>query len=387
MPTTRDSDPSADLPVCGAEPSRIDGAETSRIDGAETSRIGGAETSRIGGAGERLPGAGARPSAKPAALKPGDRIGLVAPSGSTTRPRAAEEGAERLEALGFRVVSGRSCRAARRGYLAADDTLRAAAFFADPLVRGIVCLKGGYGTPRILDLVDYTAAAADPKVFIGYSDITGIHLALARYAGIPTFHGPMAMSMTGGLDPLSTAAWLRALCSPGPLGRIPAVPPEPHAGSGEGSPYPEVADIPVRGTLVGGVARGRLTGGNLSLVAALAGTPYAVVPEESILFLEDIGEEPYRVDRMLTQLRLAGVFDACAGVVFGGWTNCDPKEPERSLVLREVFMDVVAPSGKPLLAGFPAGHCVPNITIPLGVEVILDADAGTLDFIEAATHA
>jgi muramoyltetrapeptide carboxypeptidase len=317
----------------------------------------------------------ARARRKPRALRRGDTLGLIAPSGSTKDRGAAARGIAALEAMGFSVRAGRSCLAERYGYLAADDELRAQdinEFFADPAIDGIVCFKGGYGTPRILDRIDYAIVRENPKAFIGYSDITALHLAFARYAGFPTYHGLMAMSMLGGADDFSVEAWLGCVLAEGPLGTL-AYPP---ASADSLAPRPEA--------LVGGQARGILMGGNLSLVAALAGTPYALEPEGTILFLEDVGEEPYRIDRMLTNLRLSGVFERCAGVLLGGWTNCEPEDPERSLSLRKVFEDVIAPSGKPLLMGFPAGHCVPTLCLPLGVEAALDADAGTLTMLEAA---
>ncbi len=310
----------------------------------------------------------ARAGKLPGALRPGDAIGVIGPSGSSKDPALADKGAAAIESLGFRVVIGDSCRR-RYGYLAAPDELRAAdlnAFFADDAIDGIVCMKGGYGAPRILDMLDYADIARHPKVFAGYSDITALHLALRRYAGFPTFHAPMAVSMAGGFDEFSAASWMAALTTPGPLGKL--LPPsgsEPRA-------------------LSGGTARGPLVGGNLSLVAALTGTPYALVPDGAILFLEDVDEEPYRVDRMLTQLRLAGVFERCSGVVLGHWTHCEPKDPDRSLSLERVFADVILPSGKPVLAGFAAGHSIPTLSFPLGVEAVLDADAGTLEIVEAA---
>jgi muramoyltetrapeptide carboxypeptidase len=167
-----------------------------------------------------------------------------------------------LEALGFKVKAGQSCLVERYGYLAADDDLRASdinAFFAEPSIDGIVCFKGGYGTPRILDRIDYDTVRANPKAFIGYSDITALHLAFARYAGFPTYHGIMAMSMTGSADSFSIDAWLACIMASGPLGAL-AYPP-PAAGV--------QAERPT--ALVGGQARGVLMGGNLSLVAALAG--------------------------------------------------------------------------------------------------------------------
>jgi len=279
-----------------------------------------------------------------------------------------ERSAAAIAAQGFKVVVGESCRR-KYGYLASPDELRASdigRFFADRSIDGIVCMKGGYGTPRILDLVDYPAVAANPKVFAGYSDITGLHLAFQRFAGFPTFHSPMGISMDGVFDEFSAASWRAALMTPSPLGRLPPLPPNtPKA-------------------LVGGKARGPLIGGNLSLVAALTGTPYALVPDGAIIFLEDIDEEPYRIDRMLTQLRLAGVFKRCAGVVLGHWTRCEPKDAERSLTLEQVFADVIVPAGKPAITGFAAGHSIPTHSFPMGVEAVLDADAGTLEIVESA---
>ena len=334
------------------------------------------------------PRPGSRVKAKPLAI--GDTLGLVAPSGSTKDAKAVAKGVAALEKLGFKVLAGRSCSAGRYGYLAAEDTLRASDindFFADPQVHGIVCFRGGYGTPRMLDLIDYSVVAANPKVFVGYSDITAIHLSFARHAGFPTFHGLMASSLAGKMDSFSRESWLHCLTSAQALGELPYPQPTPTkrpSGASADMPH-EAAELPGHGALVPGRATGILMGGNLSLVAALTGTPYALEPEGKIVFLEDVNEEPYRVDRMLTQLRLAGVFERCEGVVLGSWTHCEPEDPERSLTLLQVFKDVIAPAGKPVLMGFPAGHCLPTLSFPLGVEVELDADAGTLTVTEAAT--
>jgi len=307
---------------------------------------------------------------RPQALRPGDTVGLAAPSGSLQDPSQADEAAALLRRLGFvpRIAPG--CRVAH-GYLAGDDALRAAdlnALFADPGVRGIVCLKGGYGASRILDGLDYPLIARNPKVFVGYSDITALHLALDRRCGLVTLHGPVGISralLEG--DAASTASWLRALTSSEPLGRLENPP---------GAP-------PLR-TLAGGRARGTVTGGNLSLVAASLGTPFELDARGRILFLEDVDERPYRVDRMLTQLRLAGKFRQCAGVLLGDWSGCLPEEGKPSLGLEEVFRDLLAGAGKPVLAGFQAGHCRPTLTLPFGVEAVLDADAGSFELVEPA---
>lgn len=309
---------------------------------------------------------------KPRALKPGDLVGLIAPSGSVREEAQVDRAIAALGRLGFRVREGESCRA-RYGYLAGSDEQRARdirAFFADPEVDGIVCMKGGYGTPRILDLIDYDAIARNPKVFVGYSDITGVHLAINRLCGLVTFHGPMGISdvLIDG-EEYSERSWLSAVSSTAPLRRL---------DNPKGSTQAR--------SLVPGKARGELIGGNLSLIAALTGTPYALDAKGKILFLEDVDERPYRVDRMLTQLRLAGVFDECEGVVLGDWHNCGPEEGKASLTLEEIFRDVICPAGKPVVAGLQAGHCSPTMTFPFGVEALLDADSPEpgLDLVESA---
>ena len=309
---------------------------------------------------------------KPSALAAGDLIGLVAPSGGANDPSLLGRAVAALEGLGFGVKVGASCRQTY-GYLAGSDESRAAdvnSFFADPAIRGIVCMKGGYGTSRILDALDYGAIARNPKVFVGYSDITGIHLAINRISSLVTFHGPMGISDTilAG-ESFSTSSWLAALTSTELIGRM--------------DNPPSVAPVRV---IVPGRARGELIGGNLSLVTALMGTPYELEARGKILFFEDISERPYRVDRMLTQLRLAGKFDECAGIVLGDWNDCGPEEGKPSFSLEEVFRDVIAPAGKPFIAGLQAGHCSPTMTLPFGVEAVLDAESANpgLELVGAA---
>jgi len=310
---------------------------------------------------------------KPRALQRGDTLGLIAPSGGLAEGSSVEQAIGLLQGHGFEVRVGASCRSVR-GYLAGEDSVRAGdvnAFFADPGIAGIVCLRGGYGTPRILDALDYDAIARHPKAFVGYSDITGIHLALDRRCKLPTFHGPMGVSdalLQG--DAFSTQSWLAALTTAQPLGRL------------ENPP----GSAPMR-ALVGGRARGPLIGGNLSLVAATMGTPFQVDARGRLLFLEDIDERPYRVDRMLTQLRLGGTFEDCAGVVLGDWNNCVPDPDERSLQLMEVFQDLLGSLRKPVLMGLQAGHCRPMLTFPFGVEAELDADSLRLELVESALTA
>jgi muramoyltetrapeptide carboxypeptidase len=307
---------------------------------------------------------------KPRALAAGARIGLIAPSGSAIALERVDVARAAIEELGFEVVEGRSCRAVH-GYLAGSDELRAQdmnGFFADGTIDGIFCLKGGYGTPRILDRLDYATIRDHPKAFVGYSDITGTHLALGRECGLVTFHGPMPHAeKLPAWDELSRTRLLDCL------------------GPGGGRGVIENPDGRPLVCLNAGRAQGRLVGGNLSLLAATMGTPWELDTRGRILFIEDIGERPYRVDRMLTQLRLAGKLDAAAGFVIGDWNDCVPEEGKKTLSLDTVIEEILLTTGKPVLANLAAGHCSPNLMLPLGVEVELDAAALRLEFLEAAT--
>jgi muramoyltetrapeptide carboxypeptidase len=313
---------------------------------------------------------------KPRRFGRGDLVSLVAPSGAASDTARVGTSIRALENLGLRVKASPRCADAR-GYLAGEDAARAAELegaFADPDTAAVFCLKGGYGAPRILDHIDYGVIAAHPKAFIGYSDITALHVAFFQRAGLATIHGPMPSSdMVPDFDPGSRAALELFLFGGGAA-----------AGSGtfvpiavrnpDGSPF---------AALSGGVAEGPLVGGNLSLLAAAMGTPYALHADGKIVFIEDVDEAPYRIDRMLTQLRLAGVFEACAGVAFGAWTRCEPAPGKRSLSIDEVIQDIVLPCGKPVLAGVEAGHCAPTLTLPLGVRWRLDADNAALALLES----
>jgi len=307
---------------------------------------------------------------KPKALRPGDTLGLVAPSSPPKTLEGVERSIEAARAMGFRVVAGESCRSVH-GYLAGDDAMRARdlnRMFADESIDGIVAIRGGYGAPRILDRLDYALAAAHPKLLAGYSDVTALHIAYGQRSGLVTMHAPMPSTewIADDYDELTRSGLWRALTSAEPLGRI-ENPPE----------------FPVE-ALNGGVASGRLAGGNLCLIAALNGTPFEIDARGAILVLEDIGEYVHRLDRMLTTLRLSGKFDDCAAVVLGGFTDCPPEYPDRSLTIHEVIEEVVAPCGKPILTGFLIGHCSPKLSIPLGVRATVDADRGTLTVDEAA---
>ncbi len=296
---------------------------------------------------------------KPAVrIRRGDAVGVVAPSGVVVEARL-KAGIGVLEQLGLRVVVGESALA-RRAYLAGSDVERRTdlqRMLDDPGIRGVFCARGGFGSQRLVPSLDLSAMRRTPKPVIGYSDATALLSALAG-AGVVGFHGPMvAADMARGLTPASLRHLDRLLGDP---------------------EYRWTADVPV--IIRPGRARGRLAGGCLSVLVTLLGTPWAPDLDDAIVFLEDVHEWPYRLDRLLTQLRQSGCLDRAAGVVFGTMEACRALDGVCALdVVREAFAD--APY--PVALGLHAGHTVAeteveNLALPLGVEVELDADAGRL---------
>ena len=302
-------------------------------------------------------------------LKFGDTIGLIAPSGAMRTEGAIERAVAETERMGFRVKLGESI-GKKYGYLSGTDDVRAQdinAMFADDEVDAIFCIRGGYGAMRILDKLDFDLIRKHPKIFAGFSDITALHIALLNECGLATFHAPMAVSWSNGpLDDFSRACMYKALMHAEPMGELVA-PPE----------YPKQTVNP-------GHAEGMLVGGNLMLMTSSLGTPWEIDTKGRIVFIEEIGERTYCVDRMLTQMRLAGKFDDCAGVIFGDFADCPIEYPEFGLTLEEIIRDVVAPCGKPVFTGLRCGHCTPKLTLPLGVKCRMDASECTLTVLESA---
>ncbi len=312
-----------------------------------------------------------RPLIKPRRLVPGDTIGLISPSGPTTAdgattPESVESARRRLLGVGFRTVVAPHAFDVR-GYLAGADADRAAdltAMFADPGVQGVLCVRGGYGAHRLLDALDYDLVRRNAKVFIGYSDITALHLAFHSRAGMVSFHGPMTGALAGP-DPHDLIALLRAVTRAEPIGPLLNPPAGP----------------PIE-TLVPGVAEGDLIGGNAAITTALLGTPYQPDFAGKILFLEDLGDHLYRLDRKIAHLRLAGILQRVAGVVVG---ECRySPEPEPPLTVRQILDDLVVPLGKPAIYGLACGHGDHHLTLPLGVRARLDATRGVLSVEDAA---
>jgi muramoyltetrapeptide carboxypeptidase len=307
---------------------------------------------------------------KPPPLRPGDTIALVAPAGPADRGKI-EPFVERCRQAGFRVrVPDDLYR--RTGYLAGTDEQRVRELnraIRDPRVTAIFPCRGGYGLTRILDRVDYAALRRHPKLLIGYSDVTALHLAIARHARLVTFHSPMPQSDLwrddGAYASSSELFWAMLTARRGGW----------DARLRREIPQPPRADRPV--TLVGGRARGRLAGGNLTLVCATLGTPFALEAKGRILFLEDTGEAPYRVDRMLSQLRLAGVFDQIAGLIVGTFNETDERAVDSIVRGYCGRLDI------PVITGFPIGHTAFNATLPCGVLAELDADHARVRLLES----
>ncbi|WP_028550842.1 S66 peptidase family protein [Paenibacillus sp. UNC451MF] len=299
---------------------------------------------------------------KPYRLCPGDRVGITAPASWGDREQI-QTATACLEQLGLRVRLGDTL-SKQHGYLAGTDEERARelnGMFADPEIKAIICARGGYGTGRIADLLDYDLIRANPKIFWGYSDITFLHAAILKRAGLVTFHGPMMIDLEKDNDPLTVQNY-ETLLFPSVLR------------------YTE--EINPLKVLVEGEARGPLVGGNLSLITSTLGTPYELDTKGRLLFIEDIDEEPYRVDRMLNQLRLAGKFADAAGVLICDFNNCVPNKRKLSLTLEQVIEDHIVSAGKPTMAGFKIGHCSPNITVPHGIEARMSTQDRVLECTE-----
>ncbi|MET0520136.1 MAG: LD-carboxypeptidase, partial [Burkholderiaceae bacterium] len=285
-----------------------------------------------------------------APLRPGATLAIVAPAGPP-KPGQLEQVPALLAAHGYRAKIFPGCAGpAALGYLAASDAQRLAdlhAAFADPEVDALLCLRGGYGCARLLDRLDLELLRRHPKLLIGYSDISSLH-GLRDLLGQPGLHAPMASSdllhPDAGDDARALFGLLARGCHSGDV-IAPALPAAHALNQGER-------------------ASGRLIGGNLAVFAALLGTRWAPHAEGAILFMEDIGEEPYRVDRLLAQLRLAGVLDAAAGFLIGSFSDADSPDA--------VLADYLAPLAKPILAGWPSGHGRPNRPLPLGLVVEMD---------------
>ena len=306
---------------------------------------------------------------RPRALRRGDVVGLVAPAGALWRPERVEGCVRYLEGRGYRVEVGAHALGNDGAFSGTDEERLSDlnGMLRDPRVRAIMALRGGYGTPRLLDRIDYSAVRRDPKIVVGYSDITALQLALFRKAGLVSFSGPLgAVEFAGAPDPQTEESFWRLVTSRRTRGRL---------------PLPE--DHPLLTRQVG-IGEGPLLGGCLSLVVALLGTPFSPDYRGAVLALEDVHEQFHRLDRMLTQLRLAGVMGRASGFLLGQFTNtsaADPAHPFHDL--EAVFQSVMKGVPGPILAGFPYGHVLCKVTLPWGIPVRVDGKKQTVSLLEA----
>lgn len=307
-------------------------------------------------------------------LRPGDTIGLVSPANATFEREPLKMAVEVLQALGFKVKPGAHI-AARRGPFAGTDAERTAdinAMFADDTVAGIIAVTGGSGCNRIVDKLDYELIRRKPKFFGGFSDLTCLVNAIQRQTGLVSFHSPVAASEWNDFSVQSFQAV--AMNAEAAVLRNPAVKP--------------VDDLIVREeritTVRSGKAQGRLVGGNLTVLASMAGSAYFPDCRGALLFLEDINEYIYRIDRCLSTLRLAGALSPLSGVVLGRFTKCEPGDGYGSLTLDEVFDDYFLPLNIPVYRGAAIGHIKRKLTVPVGVPAEMDADAGTIRLLQPA---
>lgn len=309
---------------------------------------------------------------KPPQLKVGDTVGLINPA-SATSSEDIEDAKKTLTSLGLQYKLGTHILD-RYGYLAGKDRDRAAdvnAMFADRSVKAIIAARGGWGCNRILPLLDYKLIRNNPKIIMGYSDITSLLLAIYSQTGLITFHGPVGTSTWNDF----TTNYVKRILFDGES----VVMQNPPA-SNENVTTPICTQ-----TITSGKAKGKLLGGNLSVLVAMVGSAYLPDWQKTILFVEEIEEEVYRVDRMLTQLKLAGILDRISGFIFGQCTSCDPKDRDKSLTLTQVLREHIQPLGIPAWYGSAIGHIKDKFTLPIGIEVEIDADAGTIKMLESAT--
>lgn len=306
-----------------------------------------------------------KPVLKPAALRSGDRVGIIAPAGPIER-ELLDAGCARLKELGYEPFYVESILE-RDTYFAGSVQRRVREFenmFERDDVRGIICARGGYGCNYLLPEIDIDLVRSHPKVFVGYSDVTTLLTYLHDATGLVTFHGPMVTKDFGFPDAVNVASWKAVVEGVERRGEAMGPSRFEHPQSGR---LGSVSAVP----LIRGYAQGALYGGCLSMLAASLGTPYEVQTDGTILFIEDIAVRPYQVDRMLMQLKLAGKLDGAHGVVFGEMSGCEA-ESDAGYLLQDVVSRVVGDLGIPVAFGFPSGHVKrKNVTVPIGVQAIL----------------
>ncbi|HTR82168.1 MAG TPA: LD-carboxypeptidase [Bacteroidota bacterium] len=309
---------------------------------------------------------------KPKALKRGDVIGVIAPASPLPSMDRVEKGAEYLERLGYRVTFGKNFRAVR-GFLAGSDKQRAAdinTMFGDKKIKAILAARGGYGSPRVLPLLDYSLIRRNPKILIGYSDLTALQLALFKKAGLISFSGPMlGIEMFKGIDPFTEEQFWRMVTSTKKFGLL------QNPGGRDLKPFH------------GGKGSGSLLGGNLSIITSIAGTPYLPSFKNSIFYFEEVDEDSYRFDRMMNQAKLCGIFKEANGILIGELTNVKPYDPSTPhLTIDQILADHLSGLRKPILRGLVYGHIPRKLTLPIGIRASIDGTHGLVELLESTVQ-
>ena len=303
---------------------------------------------------------------KAPALHGGDTVAITSPAGAVWDQEGVDKFASILKSFGFKVVIGKTLTE-KFGYFAGTDAFRAKELndlFADKNIKGIFCMKGGWGCARILDLLDYSLIEKNPKVFIGFSDITTLLIAIHQRTGLITFHGPVGNS---GWNDFTRDVFLNTIIN------------------GKEVSYPENPAIEEKITCIKeGIVKGELIGGNLTVLTSLMGSKYLPDWKGKILFLEEAKEEPYSIDRMLTQLKLCGVLSEISGFIFGKCAKCFAEEPEKAFTFEQVLKQHIEPLGIPAFYGAMIGHIENKLTLPIGSLVRMDAAKGEITLLETA---
>jgi len=315
----------------------------------------------------------------PKPLKKGDKVAIISPS-TPTSPKRVEDAEKAIRAMGLEPIMFPTCYK-YHGHLSGSDEERAKDVndaFLDKSIKGIICLKGGSGATRILPRLKYDQIRENPKVFVGYSDITALHMVLNKICNMVTYHGPMCISNVFNVDgdkvsfePFTYNSLVDNIFKSKAIGEIK-------------NPPNEKLEM-----LYGGSCEGEIMGGNLSLLVATLGSPYEVDVKGKILFIEEVHEETYKIDKMLTALSLAGKFNDCVGILLGTFSDCMQEEKSsydgKDLDLETIFKEVILPYKKPTLLNIRAGHNHPQVTIPFGVKAKMNADEKKVVLLEAST--
>ncbi len=307
---------------------------------------------------------------KPQSLHNGDTIGIISPASSPDDLSRINKGVAYFERLGYQVEVGKNV-GKYSGYLAGSDEERIEdlhAMFADNKIKAIICVRGGYGSPRLLDKIDYRLIRKNPKIFVGYSDVTALQLAFFHKANLVTFAGPMlAVDFHSEINRYTEENFWRTITSTKKMGKV---------------------ILPEGETLLSlkkGKADGEIIGGNLSLILSLLGTPFLPKMKNKILFFEDIDEAPYKIDRMLNQLLISGILENLSGLLLGEFSDCVEKDADKkTLTLDEVLQNYLGDLPFPVIKNFPHGHRKANYTIPFGIRTKINADKSYVEFLESA---